>query len=73
MPRAGGGITTRTRPAWMEANRWKRVAWIAAADFFGFARALLKRLERKEDRARVRCIGKGRTREASEVDRVRNV
>ena len=35
MPRTGGGITTMTRPSWMEAKRWNSVAWMAAADFFG--------------------------------------
>jgi hypothetical protein len=35
MPRTGGGMTTRTRPSWIEARRWNRAPWIAAALFLG--------------------------------------
>jgi len=35
MPRTGGGITTTTSPSWIEANRWNKAPWMAAADFFG--------------------------------------
>ena len=72
MPRTGGGITTMTRPSWMEAKRWNRVALDGGGGFLRIARPLLERLEGKEHRPGVRSVGEGRAGEAGEVDRVRD-
>ena len=72
MPRTGGGSTTNSKPSWICDSALAEFGLNAARRLGRILGALLERLERDEDRARIGRVGEGGAGEADHVHAVRH-